>query len=72
VLTFILVLFASKRVSAGSLAAAAVLPGAVWFSTESLQFTAAAVIMAIFIFIRHTENIKRLISGTEPGFRDKQ
>ncbi len=72
VLTFILVLFASKRVSAGSLAAAAVLPGAVWFSTGSLQFTAGAVIMVIFIFIRHTENIKRLISGTEPGFRDKQ
>ena len=71
VLAFILVLFASKRVSAGSLAAAAVLPGAVWFSAGSLQFTVGAVVMAIFIFIRHTENIKRLISGTEPRFRDK-
>jgi glycerol-3-phosphate acyltransferase PlsY len=70
-LTFIMVLFVSKRVSAGSLAAAAVLPGAVWLSTGSLQFTAGAVIMAIFIFIRHTENIKRLISGTEPRFRDR-
>ncbi len=72
VLTFIIVLLASKRVSAGSLAAAAVLPGAVWFTTGSLQFTAGALAMAIFIFIRHTENIKRLISGTEPRFRDKQ
>ena len=70
-LTFIAVLFVSKRVSAGSLAAAAVLPGAVWLTTASLHFTAGAVVMAIFIFIRHTENIRRLISGTEPRFRDK-
>ena len=71
VLTFILVLFASKRVSAGSLAAAAVLPGAVWYFADSPQFTAAAVITAIFIFIRHRDNIKRLVSGTEPSFKDK-
>ena len=71
VLTFMIVLFASKRVSAASLAAAAVLPGAVWFSTDSLQITAGAGAMAIFIIIRHTENIKRLISGTEPKFMDR-
>ncbi len=70
-LTFITVLFASKRVSVGSLAAAAVLPVAVWFTTGSFHFTAGAVIMTIFIFIRHTENIKRLISGTEPRFRNR-
>ncbi len=71
-LTFIVVLFSSQRVSAGSLAAAAVLPCVAWFSTHSLQITASAVIMAVFIFIRHTDNIKRLISGTEPKFREKQ
>ena len=71
VLAFMIVLFASKRVSAASLAAAAVLPGAVWFSTGSLHFTAGAGAMAIFIIIRHTENIKRLISGNEPRFRDR-
>jgi len=71
-LAFIVVLFSSNRVSAGSLAAAAVLPWMVWFSTHSLQITASAAIMAVFIFVRHTDNIKRLMSGTEPRFREKQ
>jgi len=71
-LAFIVVLFLSQRVSAGSLAAAAVLPCAAWFSTASGYVTASAVIMAIFIFIRHAENIKRLVAGTEPRFRDRQ
>jgi glycerol-3-phosphate acyltransferase PlsY len=70
-LTFIVVLFSSKRVSAGSLAAAAVLPTMVWFSTDSLPTTVSAGIMTVFIFMRHRDNIKRLISGTEPKFRDK-
>ena len=71
-LTFIIVLFSSKRVSAGSLAAAVVLPWVAWYTTDSLLIAVSALIMAVFIFIRHTENIKRLISGTEPSFRDKQ
>lgn len=71
-LTFIVVLFTSKRVSAGSLAAAAVLPWVAWFSTDSLHVTVSALIMAVFIFMRHSDNIKRLISGTEPKFREKQ
>ena len=71
-LTFIAGLFLSKRVSAGSLAAAAVLPCITWFSTDSLPITVSAVIMALFIFMRHRDNIKRLVSGTEPKFREKQ
>ena len=71
-LIFIIVLFSSKRVSAGSLAAATVLPCVAWYSTDSFHLTVSALIMAVFIFIRHKDNIKRLISGTEPKFRDKQ
>ncbi|UCD82423.1 MAG: glycerol-3-phosphate 1-O-acyltransferase PlsY [Desulfobacterales bacterium] len=70
-LTFIVSLFLARRVSVGSLAAAAVLPIAVWFSVQSVQITIGAVIMTVFIFIRHTNNIKRLIAGTEPKFRDR-
>jgi len=70
-LAFIVVLYSWKRVSTGSLAAAAVLPGVVWFSTDSLPVTVSAGIMTVFIFVRHRDNIKRLISGTEPKFRDK-
>jgi glycerol-3-phosphate acyltransferase PlsY len=68
---FIAFLLFSGRVSAGSLAAAAVLPVATWFSTHSWEITAGAAIMSVFIFIRHADNIKRLLSGTEPGFKDK-
>jgi glycerol-3-phosphate acyltransferase PlsY len=71
-LTFIVVLFSSKRVSAGSLAAAAVLPGVVWFFTDALPVTVSAVIMTVFIFVRHRDNIKRMISGTEPKFIDQR
>ena len=69
---FIIFLLLSRRVSAGSLAAGIVLPIAVWFATNSWGITGAAATMSVFIFIRHTENIKRLIAGTEPTFKDKQ
>ncbi len=68
---FGVILLSAKRVSAGSLAAAAVLPWAVWLTAGSIWFTAGAVIMAISVFIRHSANIKSLIAGTEPGFRDQ-
>ncbi len=68
---FIIFLLLSRRVSAGSLAAGIVLPIAVWFATNSWGITGAAATMSVFIFIRHTENIKRLISGTEPKFKEK-
>jgi glycerol-3-phosphate acyltransferase PlsY len=70
-LTFILLLLLSRRVSVGSLAAAAVLPFGVWLTTASFHICAGAFIMTVFIFTRHTDNIKRLISGTEPKFRDE-
>jgi glycerol-3-phosphate acyltransferase PlsY len=68
-LTFSVLLILARRVSVASLAAAAVLPIAVWFTAHSVQNTLCAVIMAVFIYIRHTDNINRLISGTEPKFR---
>lgn len=69
---FIIFLLLSRRVSAGSLAAGVVLPIVVWFATNSWEITAAAATMSVFIFIRHTENIKRLISGTEPKFKSNR
>ena len=65
-LTFILFVFLSNRVSAGSLSGAAVLPVAVWLTSHSIPLTVCALITAIFIFFRHKDNIKRLLSGTEP------
>lgn len=65
-LIFILFIFLSRRVSAGSLSGAAVLPVAVWLTSHSIPLTTCALITTIFIFSRHKDNIKRLLSGTEP------
>ena len=49
-----------------SLAGAAILPLSVWEASGSAVLTLSAAIMAIFIFYRHSDNIRRLLAGTEP------
>jgi glycerol-3-phosphate acyltransferase PlsY len=66
-LVFIMMVCWSNRVSLASLVAAAVLPVAVWEATQSQIMTGCAVIFTIFIYLRHRDNIKRLIAGTEPA-----
>ena len=51
--------------SVGSLSAAAILPLAVWLATGSVPATVCALTMAVMIFVRHADNIKRLLEGTE-------
>jgi glycerol-3-phosphate acyltransferase PlsY len=58
----------TRRVSAGSLAAAAVLPLAVFGATGSAVLCAGGVIVAALIFVRHADNIRRLRAGTELPF----
>ena len=65
-LVFILFVCWLNRVAVASLAAAAVLPIAVWQSTGSGVLTGCAVVTAILIYFRHKDNIKRLFKGTEP------
>ena len=68
VVTLVFILFVCwlNRVAVASLAAAAVLPIAIWQSTGSGILTGCAVITAILIYFRHKDNIKRLFKGTEP------
>jgi len=70
-LTFILLVLLSRRVSAGSLGAAVCLPFSVWFSTRSPLLAGGAAAIALLILIRHADNIKRLLAGTEPEFKSK-
>ena len=63
---FIVMLFVVRRVSVGSLAAAATLPVAIWLTTDSVIILAATCIISIFIFTRHQDNLKRLVAGKEP------
>ena len=65
VLVYVLVFCIWGYSSAGSLAAAAVLPGAIWLATRSVPVTGCALIMALLIFARHADNIKRLLHGVE-------
>jgi acyl phosphate:glycerol-3-phosphate acyltransferase len=64
--TFIIVICISNRVSIGSLCASAVLPMAVWIETGLSVFAVCTMIFTIMIFLRHIDNIKRILRGTEP------
>ena len=69
-LVFILLVCWARRVSVASLTAAAVLPVAVWQVTRSAVLTACAAVTAVLIFLRHHDNIRRLLAGTEPTIHD--
>jgi len=71
-LIFIIFAGGLNRVSAGSLAAIAALPVVVWGVTHAKVITGCAVVITLFIYIRHQGNIKRLISGTEPTLWKKR
>ncbi|MBU1052601.1 MAG: glycerol-3-phosphate 1-O-acyltransferase PlsY [Proteobacteria bacterium] len=64
---FIFIVIFYRRVAAASLSASMVLPFAIWFEGHSFLLTGCAVIISLFIFYRHKDNIKRLLSGTEPS-----
>ncbi|MGA9537827.1 MAG: glycerol-3-phosphate 1-O-acyltransferase PlsY [Desulfobacterales bacterium] len=66
-IAFLLILGWSGRVSAGSLSAAAVLPAAVWWRLGSTVYCGCAVLMALLIVLRHRDNIRRLLNGSEPA-----
>ena len=66
---FIVMLLIARRVSVGSLCAAAALPVTVWLATNSTTMTTTAAIVAFLIFVRHQDNMKRLLTGKEPEFR---
>ena len=63
------VIAVSKRVSIGAMVAAVSLPIVSYFFDP--KYVIWSCIMAIIIFIRHRENIKRLIKGEEPKLNFK-
>ncbi len=67
-LVFILFACITSRVSAASLAASAALPLTIWEALGSGPLTVCAGVSAALIFVRHRENIRRLMAGTEPRF----
>lgn len=71
ILIFIPVVYLSKRVSLGSLAATISLPPATWFTTHDPPVAVASIIIMALILFRHKENIQRLAHGVEPAITDR-
>jgi acyl phosphate:glycerol-3-phosphate acyltransferase len=65
---FALIFAASRFVSLGSIVGAASFPVFAWFLVKGerpIFFVAAQAIVALLIIVKHHENIRRLMSGTE-------
>jgi len=70
VIVFAVVVLLSRRISLGSIVAAALFPSTVWALKLSNDPGVLAMIGvgALLIIARHHENVRRLISGDEPRF----
>jgi glycerol-3-phosphate acyltransferase PlsY len=66
---FIVLMLVWRYVSLGSVAAAAVMPLAVWLLGGGRSLIVVTTLIAVVVIIRHIENIKRLVSGTENRFK---
>lgn len=64
---FALVVARTRFVSAGSIAAAIVLPAVQWLISGSRAVDVATTLVAALILFRHRGNIMRLMSRTEPA-----
>jgi len=65
VLIFVLVVLKWRYVSLGSLIATCAMPIILLFLKMPSEFVSLSVLIGIFIFLKHSENIKRLKNGTE-------
>jgi glycerol-3-phosphate acyltransferase PlsY len=69
VVLFAVAVLSSRMVSLGSLTAAAAAPVALWALGYPPTFVAMGAFLGAMIILRHRDNIKRLLAGTEPRFR---
>ncbi len=71
VVVWVLTFFTTRYVSLGSILAAVVVPAAGWVQGNPLPLNIAVTLIGLFVIVRHRENIKRLIAGTESRFAKK-
>lgn len=60
-----IIVYFTKFVSLGSIVAAITGPFLMWFTNESIWFVLFNALAALFVVIRHRENIQRLLAGQE-------
>ena len=69
VLIFVGVVYNWGYVSLGSLTAALMMPGLVWLLSHSLAYALLAAVIGVLIWIKHHENIGRLMRHEEKSWR---
>ena len=69
---FISVVLYWGYVSIGSLAAAACMPLLVWLLSGSSLYTSLAVFIGLLIWLKHHDNIVRLLKGEEKSWKDRE
>lgn len=62
---FLVVVFLKRYVSLGSVIAASILPVFLSFAPGGKPYVPMGVVVAVLVIVKHRENIKRLIAGTE-------
>ena len=60
-----IIVYFTKLVSLGSIIAAALVPILMYFIGESYWFVGFGSLAALFVIVRHWDNIKRLLAGNE-------
>lgn len=68
-IVFVAVFLIWRYVSLGSLVGAGIVPFAMYALKRPVEYVWLAVVIAVFVFIKHKDNIKRLIRGQESKIR---
>jgi glycerol-3-phosphate acyltransferase PlsY len=68
---WVLTFLATRYVSLGSILAAIAVPAASWLRGNPLPLNIVATGLGLFVIVRHRENIRRLLNGTENKFARK-
>lgn len=69
---WVVVFYSTRYVSLGSILASVAVPAASWILGYPPVVCAVVTLLGLFVIIRHRENIKRLIAGTESRFAKKR
>jgi len=62
------VVLCTRIVSLGSIVAALAAPVTLWAMSYTPIFVIMSSLLAVMVILRHRDNIKRLVAGTEPRF----
>lgn len=70
-LVWVATFYSTRYVSLGSILAAIAVPAASWLRGNPLALNLAVTLLGLFVVVRHRENIRRLLAGTENKFARK-